>query len=96
MGAAILALTFGYLPYRLYSRSGFSRYLELSRELTVITRENARMRTENARLAREAAALKTDPRMLEREARARLQWVKPGEVLFDLEERPVTAKGAGR
>jgi cell division protein FtsB len=88
MGAALvalaLALTFGYLPYRLYSRSGFSRYLELSTELRNIERENARLRTDNARLAREAAALRTDPRLLEREARTRLQWVKPGEVLFDL------------
>ena len=54
MGAALvalaLALTFGYLPYRLYSRSGFSRYLELSRELRHIERENARLRTDNARL----------------------------------------------
>jgi cell division protein FtsB len=88
MGAALvalaLALTFGYLPYRLYSRSGFSRYLELSGELRTIERENARLRADNARLAREAAALRTDPRLLEREARTRLQWVKPGEVLFDL------------
>jgi cell division protein FtsB len=92
MGAALvalaLALTFGYLPYRLYSRSGFSRYLELSRELRNSERENARLRTENGRLSRESAALRTDPRLLEREARTRLQWVKPGEVLFDLSWDP--------
>ena len=42
------------------------------------------MRLENGRLEREAAALRSDPRLIEREARARLQWVKPGEVIFDL------------
>ena len=88
IGAALLALTFGYVPYRLYSQSGFSRYLELRRELHAIERENVRLRTANARLGREAAALRTDPRLLEREARTHLQWVKPGEVLFDLGGEP--------
>jgi cell division protein FtsB len=80
----LLALTFGYVPYRLYGRSGFSRYLELRRSLSQIRHDNARMQLDNGRLGREAAALRTDARLLEREARTRLQWVKPGEVLFDL------------
>jgi cell division protein FtsB len=88
MAAALLALTFGYVPYHLYSRSGFSRYLELRAELHSIQHEIARMRLENVQLEREAAALRSDPRMIEREARTRLMWVKPGEVIFDLGERP--------
>ena len=92
IAAALLALTFGYVPYRLYNRSGFSRYLELREELRGLRHENDRMRLENGRLAREAAALRTDPRLLEREARSHLQWVKPGEVVFDLGAR----EGRGR
>jgi cell division protein FtsB len=88
VGAALMALTFGYVPYHLYSRSGFSRYLELRQELRSIQREIARLRLENGRLEREAAALKSDPRLIEREARVRLMWVKPGEVIFDLGEAP--------
>jgi cell division protein FtsB len=88
VGAALLALTFGYVPYRLYGRSGFSRYLELRRELSEIQKTNLRLQLDNGRLAREAAALRTDARLLEREARTRLQWVKPGEVLFDLTWNP--------
>jgi cell division protein FtsB len=88
VAAALLALTFGYVPYRLYNRSGFSRYLELRQELHAIKRENERLRLENGRLGREAAALKTDPRLLEREARSHLSWVKPGEVIFDLGDVP--------
>jgi cell division protein FtsB len=84
VGAVLLALTFGYVPYHLYSRSGFSRYLELRRELVSIRSENARLRLENGRLSREASALLSDPRLLEREARAHLNWVRPGEVIFDL------------
>jgi cell division protein FtsB len=88
IGAALLALTFGYVPYHLYSRSGFSRYLELREELHSIQQEIARMQLENGQLEREAAALRSDPRLIEREARARLMWVKPGEVIFDLGEAP--------
>jgi cell division protein FtsB len=88
LGAALLALTFGYVPYHLYSRSGFSRYLELRKELHSIQKAISRLRLENGRLEREASALRSDPRLIEREARARLMWVKPGEVIFDLGEAP--------
>ena len=88
VGAALMALTFGYVPYHLYSRSGFSRYLELRRELRSIQLDIGRLRAENGNLEREAAALRSDPRLIEREARARLMWVKPGEVIFDLGEPP--------
>ena len=87
-GAAVLALTFGYGPYHLYSRSGLSRYLELREELIHIRRENARLELEIGRLAREAAALRNDDRSIEREARTHTNWVKPGEVVFDLQEEP--------
>jgi cell division protein FtsB len=84
VGAGVLALTFGYVPYHIYGRSGFARYLELRRELTIIQAENGHMRGENQRLTREADALRSDRRVLEREARAQLNWVRPGEVIFDL------------
>ena len=83
-GAGVLALTFGYVPYHLYGRSGFARYLELRRELATIKAENTHLLLENQRLAREGEALRSDPRVLEREARAHLNWVRPGEVIFDL------------
>jgi cell division protein FtsB len=84
VGAALLALTFGYLPYRLYARSGFSRYLQLSRELGTLRAENIHLVLEISRMRREVNALGSDPRVIEREARAQLNWVKPGEVVFDL------------
>jgi cell division protein FtsB len=84
VAAGVLALTFGYVPYHLYGRSGFARYLELRRELSTIRGENARMHAENQRLEREVEALRSDRRVVEREARAQLNWVRPGEVIFDL------------
>jgi cell division protein FtsB len=85
MAAALLALTFGYLPYLIYTHSGFAHYLRLRRDLLSITAQNARLRAENERLQREVEALQTDPRALERVARAELGWVRPGEVIFDLQ-----------
>jgi cell division protein FtsB len=88
VGAVLLAVTFGYVPYHLYSRSGFSRYLELRQVLEAMRLENARLRAENGRLAREAEALRSDPRTWEREARTHLKWVRPGEIVFDLGGQP--------
>jgi cell division protein FtsB len=86
LGAVLLMATFGYLPYHLYARSGFARYLELREDLAGLMGHNARLRAEIARLEREAEDLKSDPRAIEREARQRLNFVHPGEVIFNLEE----------
>jgi cell division protein FtsB len=85
LAAVALALTFGYLPYRIYARSGFANYLRLRGDLRSIQAQNAKLRGEIDRLQREVEALGSDPRTLERVARAELGWVRPGEVIFDLE-----------
>jgi cell division protein FtsB len=84
----MLAATFGYGPYYLYARSGFARYLQLRRDLATTEARNTRLRAENERLLREAEALRSDPRAVENVARYDLGWVRPGEVVFELEQRP--------
>jgi cell division protein FtsB len=86
LAAVLLAVTFGYVPYHLYARSGYARYRELRRDWATAQIRNARMRAENERLAREVEALRTDPRVLEQVARADMGWVRPGEILFDFGE----------
>jgi cell division protein FtsB len=86
LAAALLAVTFGYVPYHLYAHSGYARYLELRRDLATAKTRNARLRTENARLSREVDALRTDSRALEQVARTDMGWVRPGEILFDFGE----------
>jgi cell division protein FtsB len=88
LGALLLALTFGYLPYHLYTRSGFARFLELRADLRSLKTQNGRLRAENESLSREAEALQSDLRAIERVARAELGWVRPGEVVFDLGQQP--------
>ena len=82
LAAVLLAVTFGYVPYHLYARSGYARYLELRRDLVAAKSRNTRLRAENERLAREVEALRTDSRALEQVARADMGWVRPGEILF--------------
>lgn len=82
----MLAVTFGYLPYHLYAHSGFARYLQLRRDLDRVRAQTARLRADNERLARQAEALRSDPRAIELVARQELNWIRPGELIFDLGE----------
>src|SRR5688572_8083139 len=84
--AVALAVTFGYMPYHLYARSGFARYLHLKAELTVMQQHNAALAAEIQRLARDATSLREDPRAVERVARRELGWVQPGDIVVDLRE----------
>lgn len=92
LAAAALALTFGYLPYHLYSRSGFGRYVRLREDLHALRAHNDRLRVENAGLARQAEALRSDLRAVERVARAELGWVRPGEIVFETGAPPSPGK----
>lgn len=83
--AALLAAALGYLPYRVYLRSGLSRYLSLAGELSHLRGENQRLRLENRRLARELTRLRTDEGAIERVAREELGLVRPGEIVFKVE-----------
>jgi cell division protein FtsB len=86
--ALLLAAVFGYGPYHLYARSGLARHLQLRREVAETQAKNAHLRIENEKLAREIEALRSEPRAMERVARADLGWVRPGEVIFDLGSTP--------
>jgi len=89
LGALVLALTFGYLPYHLYAHSGFARYLQLRGELHRVRAINSHFATNNGRLRREAEALQSeDLRTIERAARAELGFVRAGEVVFEIEDAP--------
>jgi len=83
-GAAVVMLALGYIPYHVYARSGLARTLVLRRDLQALRARNAQLAADNDRLAREADALRTDPRAIERVARAELGWVRPGEIVVDL------------
>jgi cell division protein FtsB len=65
---------------------GFRRTGRLKDDLQQLETTNASLRVENERLRRELSALADDPAALERAAREELGLVRPGEVVFRLED----------
>jgi cell division protein FtsB len=86
--AGVVAFVLAYVPYHIVKVSGLARTLDLRRDLAALHTHNQELAGENERLAREAEALRTDPAAIERVARDELGWVRAGEVVVDLSERP--------
>lgn len=64
---------------------GFRRYLALRREIAALEEKNQRLAEQNQHLTREVEGLRKDPKALERAAREELGFIKPGEIVFNLE-----------
>ncbi len=95
-----LALALGYLPYRIYRKSGLSRYMELRAELAQLKRHNEQLRAEALRLRAELesfgptsssgrrggneASTALPLSAVERAARDELGLVRPGELVFQI------------
>ncbi len=65
---------------------GFRRYLALRQDVEALQERNRGLSEQNEALRREINALRKDPAALERAAREELGYVKPGEIVFHLEE----------
>jgi cell division protein FtsB len=64
---------------------GFRRYAKLQRDLESLAEKNHQLADENAKMRAEMASLKSDKRALERAAREELGYVKPGEIVINVE-----------
>lgn len=64
---------------------GFRRYLALEQEVNGLRARNETLREENERYRREIDALRGDPAALERAAREELGFIKPGEIVLNVE-----------
>ena len=67
----------------------FFRYIQLNNEVRALSREMERIKAENALLTEEIERLH-DPEYLEELARGDLGMVKPGEILFNIQEPPAS------
>ena len=65
---------------------GIRKHLRLREDVRRMAEENRRLAEENARLAREVRGLRSDPATLERAAREELRFVRPGEIVYRLDE----------
>ena len=89
--AALLAVALGWVPYHLYGSSGLSRYVRLKSERDALHETNLKLYEQNQRLRAELDALSDDDGNLsrtavERAARDELGLVKPGEVVYQVDE----------
>jgi cell division protein FtsB len=66
---------------------GLRKHLRLEAEGRRLSDENREIRRENLRLRREARALAGESAALERAAREELGYVRPGEIVIQLDER---------
>jgi cell division protein FtsB len=83
LGAAILMAVAGALD-----PSGLAKGFRLQEECVRLDAENHRLQLENNRLANEARALLSDPKARERAAREELRFIRAGEVIYRLDNRP--------
>ncbi len=68
-------------------RDGLRKRVRLQAEVRRAEASNRDLRRENVRLRREARALAGEPAALERAAREELGYVRPGEIVFHLDDR---------
>ena len=64
---------------------GFRRYYKLKAEIDGLAERNAALVERNRTLVGELEAIRKSPRALERAAREELGYVKPGEIVINLE-----------
>jgi cell division protein FtsB len=80
-GAVIAAaLVFGY--HAIFGGNGLNVYEQRRAEDRAVQKKIGELQKENARLDQHVKALKTDPDAIEREARDRLHYARPGEVIW--------------
>ncbi len=65
---------------------GLKKYRLMRDQAAQLRAENVELEAEIARLTREAQALRTNPAALERAAREELRFIRPGEVIYRLDQ----------
>ncbi len=84
-GAVIAAaLVFGY--HAIFGENGVNVYEQRRAEDRAARKRIGELEQENARLQQQVKALKTDPDAIEHEARERLHYARPGEVIWTEDE----------
>ncbi len=63
---------------------GILTVFELEEEIIELKQSNEALTRENSRIRGEIEGLKTDPRAVEKIAREKLNWVKPGETVYQI------------
>lgn len=76
----VAALLFGY--HAIFGENGVNVYQQRRAEDKFVAKRIIELQQENAKLAQQVKELKTDPDAIEHEARERLHYARPGEVIW--------------
>lgn len=79
-GIGVLLCVIGY--YAVFGANGLMDYQQKRRESRELDRQIKALQQQNGGMEKEIKALKTDPKTIEKEARERLRYARPGEVVY--------------
>jgi cell division protein FtsB len=74
----------------IHGQHGLSVWEQKRAEDRALQREIQQLQQENAEMRKQVERLQSDPDAIEREAREKLHYAKPGEVIYVLPEKPQT------
>lgn len=89
--AVVLAVFLAY--HVVFGRNGVNNYEQKRSQDKVLQRQIDSMKQENSRLTDHVARLKSDPDAIEYEAREKLHYARPGEVIYTLNNQPQNTGG---
>lgn len=81
----VAALFFGYHGF--FGENGVNMYAQKRAAGRDLTKRIADLQQQNAHLQQQVTELKTDPDAIEHEARERLHYARPGEVIWTQDEQ---------
>lgn len=88
-GAVVLgALFFGYHAF--FGANGVNSYEQKRAEGRVIEKRISDLEQQNMKLQQQVKELQSDPDAIEHEARERLHYARPGEVIWTEDDAPAT------
>lgn len=75
--------------YVVFSANGLMVYEQKRRESRDLEQQIKNLQQQNGAMEKQIKALKNDPQTIEKEARERLRYARPGEVVFTVPTAPV-------
>ena len=80
----------------IYGRHGISVWQQKRAEDRALQQEIRNLQQENEQMRQQVQRLQSDPEAIEREAREKLHYAKPGEVIVNLPAQPQGQQPAGK
>jgi cell division protein FtsB len=81
--------------YVVFSANGLLMYEQKRQESRDLDRQIKALQQQNGSMENEIKALKNDPKAIEKEARERLRYTRPGEVIFTVPVPPPQVPASG-